>query len=119
MPDIPDEAVQRAAEVMFRQYESQYDVGEQTWRDFADDARAVLEAALPVLTESVAQRILAFAEQQHPRGDHVPLAWHRHFATAAQVAGFAFMTGDDKKQAAAEALARGDYVACPSPEADR
>ena len=37
MPDIPDEAVQRAAEVMFRQYESQYDVGQQTWRDFADD----------------------------------------------------------------------------------
>jgi hypothetical protein len=49
MPDIPDEAVQRAAEVMFRQFESQYDVGQQTWRDFADDARAILEAALPAL----------------------------------------------------------------------
>ena len=49
MTDIPDEAVQRAAEVMFRQYESQYDAGHLTWRDFADDARAILEAALPSL----------------------------------------------------------------------
>ena len=53
MTDIPDEAVQRAAEVMFRQYESQYDVGQQTWRDFAEDARAVLEAAAPGRPEPV------------------------------------------------------------------
>jgi hypothetical protein len=47
--DYPDEAVQRAAEVMLRQYETQYDAAHLTWRDFADDARAILDAALPAL----------------------------------------------------------------------
>lgn len=45
-PVLPQGAVQRAAEVMLRQYDSQYSAGHLTWRDFADDARAILEAAL-------------------------------------------------------------------------
>jgi hypothetical protein len=45
MADYPDEAVQRAAEVMLRQYESQYDAPHLTWRDFADSAREILDAA--------------------------------------------------------------------------
>lgn len=48
MADYPGEAVQRAAEVMLRQYESQYDAAHLTWRDFADSAREILDAALPV-----------------------------------------------------------------------
>jgi hypothetical protein len=49
MADYPDEAVQRAAEVMLRQYESQYDAAHLTWRDFADSAREILDAAaLPI-----------------------------------------------------------------------
>jgi hypothetical protein len=47
MADIPPAAVQAAAEVMFRQYESQYNADHLTWRDFEQDAREVLEAAAP------------------------------------------------------------------------
>ena len=43
---LTDEAVQRAAEVMYRQYDSQYGADHLTWRDFANDARAILTAAL-------------------------------------------------------------------------
>jgi hypothetical protein len=43
--DIPPAAVQAAAEVMLRQYESQYEAGHLTWRGFEDDARQILEAA--------------------------------------------------------------------------
>jgi hypothetical protein len=120
MPDLPDEAVQRAAGVMLSQYGSQYNASHLTWRDFADDARAVLEAAVPALAEHVAAKITAHAERQHPRDPgHIPTVWHRHFAVAAQVAGFAFMTDDDKKREAARALARGNYVACLAPEDGR
>lgn len=52
MPEIPDEAVQIVAKRMFRRYESEYDAGHLSWRDFADDARADLEAAAPVLAEA-------------------------------------------------------------------
>jgi len=52
MPDVPDEAVQAVAERMFRRYESEYDASHLTWQDFADDARAGLEAAAPILAEA-------------------------------------------------------------------
>ena len=38
-----------------RQYESQYEAGHLTWRDFASDAQAVLGAALGALREQVQQ----------------------------------------------------------------
>lgn len=43
---ITEAMVQAAAEVLLRDYESQYNADRLTWRDFADLARAVLEAAL-------------------------------------------------------------------------
>lgn len=46
---IPDVAIQAAAEVRLRQYDSEYDASHLTWRDFADAAREMLEAALPHL----------------------------------------------------------------------
>jgi hypothetical protein len=46
---VPDEAVQVVAEQMFRRYESEYQADHLTWRDFAGDARADLEAAAPHL----------------------------------------------------------------------
>lgn len=46
-PDLPPEAVQHAAEVMLRQYESMWGAGHLGWREFEDDAREVLAAALP------------------------------------------------------------------------
>jgi hypothetical protein len=42
---VTDDAVEAAARVMFRDYERQYSAGHLTWRDFADDAREILESA--------------------------------------------------------------------------
>lgn len=41
-----DRAVQAAAEVLLRDYQSEYDADHLTWRDFAGLARKVLEAAV-------------------------------------------------------------------------
>jgi hypothetical protein len=80
-------------------------------------ARAALDAAAPLLAEAVAQKILEHAERMHPRDpEHVPTAWHRHFGIAARIAAGAFTTDAESKQQAAEALIRGDYVACDIPE---
>jgi hypothetical protein len=49
VPDIPEAAVKAVAEVMFREYESEYQADHLTWRDFADSARLILEAAAPAL----------------------------------------------------------------------
>lgn len=94
MSDIPDEAVQRAAEVMFRQYESQYDASHLTWRDFAADARAVLEAAGRTLAGHIGARILRYSDEHEPQpGSPGYLAWHQHFTAAAEVATSAFGEG--------------------------
>ena len=83
-------------------------------------ARAALDAAAPLLAESVAEKILAHAERQHPRDHaHVPTAWDRHFSIAARVAAGAFTTREESLRMAAEAIARGDYVACPAPEGEQ
>lgn len=42
---IPAEAIQAAAEVRLRQYETEYSADHLTWHDFEDEVRAVLEAA--------------------------------------------------------------------------
>jgi hypothetical protein len=47
--DIPEPAIQAAAEVLLRDYESQYSASHLTWRDFADLARQVLAAAAPLM----------------------------------------------------------------------
>ena len=49
-PKVTDAAVQLVAEQMLRRYDSQYSSNHLSWRDFADDAREDLEAALPALT---------------------------------------------------------------------
>lgn len=43
--EIPEAAVQAAAEVLYRDYESEYNASHLTWRDFAGQARQVLTAA--------------------------------------------------------------------------
>jgi hypothetical protein len=50
--DVPETAVQAVAERMFRRYESEYSAAHLSWRDFADDARADLAAAAPILAEA-------------------------------------------------------------------
>lgn len=56
MTDLPSAAIQAAAEVMFRQYESQYSASHLTWRDFSDDAKAVLAAAEPHIRANERER---------------------------------------------------------------
>lgn len=47
--EIPEPAVRAVAERMLQRYESEYQANHLTWRDFADDARSDLAAALPHL----------------------------------------------------------------------
>ena len=83
-------------------------------------ARGALEAAALPLGAHVAGKILAHMEAHGPK----PLPaeflaasrWRRHFRIAAQIASRAFLTGEDEKRLAAEALARGEFVACDLPE---
>jgi hypothetical protein len=123
VPDIPEEAV--AAAVRALQAHPWPD-GETTE---AQAARVVLEAAAPVLAETAAQKILAHMESHGP---HKPVgalepvtaigrdyrAWRRHFGIAARVAAGAFDTREDQLRKAAEAIERGDFIACriPDPE---
>lgn len=44
MTGITEAAVQAAAEVLLRDYESEYSAAHLTWRDFESLARRVLEA---------------------------------------------------------------------------
>lgn len=48
-PRVTDAAIQIVAEQMLRRYESQYSAEHLSWRDFADDAKEDLQAALPAL----------------------------------------------------------------------
>jgi hypothetical protein len=126
MPRVPDNAVQAAAEVLLRQYESEYSAPHLTWRDFTGPAREILEAAAPVLAEAVARKIQAHAGRQFPKSDpaRVPgqpdrwRTWHRHFGIAARIAAGAFSTREDQLREAAQAIADGRYIACDLREDD-
>lgn len=65
MSDLPAEAVQAAAEVRLRQYESEYDAARLTWRDFATDMTEVLEAAAPHLAAAERARIRQFVDSRY------------------------------------------------------
>jgi hypothetical protein len=60
----PPEAIQAAAEVMLRQYDRQYSSGHLTWRDFADDATEMLEAAEPHMIAVAEERFAAAAREE-------------------------------------------------------
>lgn len=117
MADFPPEVIQRAAEVRYRQYDSEFSAAHLSWQDFAGEAREMLDAVAEALGEHCAAKIAGHA--LHPRDDgDVPTGWHRHFGIAARVAARAFLSDDDVKRMAAAALARGDYVGRPAPEDD-
>lgn len=92
--------------------------------------RRIGETVAAFAAEHCAQAVLAHMEAHAPQvtamtgsvdrhlQEERQRAWRRHFGTAARVAAGAFMTGDDIKRAAGEALARGDFVACPSLESE-
>ena len=79
-------------------------------------ARAALEAVAADLGEHAAGKIAAHRDAYGPQDGARLSGWRRHFGIAARIAARAFLTEDDLKQLAAEALARGDYMACDIPE---
>jgi hypothetical protein len=90
-------------------------------------ALVALEAAGPVLAEAVAQKILAHMEAHGPapeapgvtRHEVLRRAWRRHFGIAARIAAGAFHTREDELRLAAQAIERGDSIACDIPEVPR
>ena len=116
MPDYPPEAVEAAASAI-----GQAMVIRKGTREIAV---AALDAAAPVLADDIAKRILAHMEAHGPtpeapgvtRHEVLRRAWRRHFRIAAQVASLAFSTREDQLRKAAEAIERGDFIACNPPE---
>lgn len=115
MPEYPPAALRAASEAIERELMS------GTAHDGhleSDDAlaKAALDAAAPLLAEAIAERILAHMEEHWPtqrRTAHPP---SRHFRIAAQVAARSFTTEAEMRQQAAEAIARGVFIACDIPE---
>ena len=114
VPDIPPEvhvAYQKAFWDRMKSFG--YGYSDPVWHSL----NAALAAVAPMFAEACAAKILEHAERQHPRDpDHVPTAWHRHFSIAARVAAGAFDTREDQLRMAAQAIERGDFAWCPSPE---
>ena len=124
MADIPPEVIAAAVdEVMKRR--GLTSEGSRKWA--TPIVTAALEAAAPLLAETIAQKILAHMEEHRP-GPAPPgvtlhetmrRAWHRHFGIAARVAAGAFYTREDELRLAAQAIERGDFIACDIPEVPR
>jgi hypothetical protein len=114
MTDVPAEALSAAEEAIEA---AMTDPGFRTDRSSTGLARVAVEAAAPVLAESIARSILSHMDEHGPRPSAPRATWRRHFRIAAQVAHFAFSTGDDTGRIAAEAIARGDFIACREQEA--
>lgn len=113
MPDYPPAICEAATAAAMR--EMGFDHGPDELEEAL--ARAALDAVAEALGEHCAAAIAAHAERQHPRyPGQIPSAWDRHFGIAARVAASAFLTEDDLKRLAAQALARGDFIACDLPE---
>lgn len=104
MPTVPDDAVEAAAEAL-RGILEPYGDGGLPMDVYRSHARAVLEAAAPVLAGHASRAVLAHMEQQAER---MPASmagrWRRHFGIAARVAAGAFTTRDDRLREAAEHL---------------
>jgi hypothetical protein len=125
MAEIPEAAIAAAADAIMTAQNANDDEPERFEARVL--ARAALEAAAPLLAETVAQKILAHMEEHGP-GPASPgvtlhetmrRAWRRHFGIAARVAAGAFWTREDELRLAAEAIGRGDFIACDIPEVPR
>lgn len=115
MADYPPAALRAAAEAIER------DLMSGTIHDGhaeSDEAlaRAALDAAAPLLAAEIASQILAHMERNAPPEGARASSWRRHFGIAARIAAGAFTTEDEQKRQAAEAIMRGDYIACAIPE---
>ena len=89
VPDIPEEAVTRAAEAITLAA-NHFKAGE-TESSAVRFARAALEAAAPLLADQIASAILRHADENEPDpGSRGYPAWHRHLEAASAVAAKAF-----------------------------
>lgn len=126
MPDLPPEAITLATDAVMAS-RNLVSEGSRDWA--ARIVTVALEAATVPLGEHTAAKILAHMETHGPpvsglrRGsvdrhlqEQRQHAYRRHMSTAARIAASAFLAEDDTKRLAAEALARGDFVACPALE---
>jgi hypothetical protein len=121
VPDIPEEAVTRAADaITFAANHFEACEAESSALRFA---RAALEAAAPILAEAITQKITAHMESHGPRKPRGALepeldigrdyrTWRRNFGIAARIAAGAFWTDEDKLRLAAEAIGCGEFIAC-------
>jgi hypothetical protein len=119
MPDYPPSVLAAAAEAIMSAQNA--NDGEAERFEARTLARAALDAAVPLLAEAVAAKILEHAESHGPNlgapaSDNVRRTWRRHFRIAAQVASLAFSSRDDQLRMAAEAIKRGDVIVCNPPE---
>jgi hypothetical protein len=124
MPDVPKPAISAGAEAVNEAHAKRgWNKPAPWWTE--EVATAVLEAAVPLLAEAVAQKILAHMNEHIADPAKVRLtrvaevgnrAARRHFRTAAQIAGLAFYADEDMKRLAAEAIAAGNVAWCVVPE---
>ena len=114
MPDIPSEVWATVDARLDELPQPERHTERDRWRIVSREA---VHAAAPVLADVVAAKILAHMEAHGPQagtplGGTLRRAWRRHFGIAARVAAGAFLTEEDMKRQAAEAIARGDFAAC-------
>jgi hypothetical protein len=115
VPEVPDDAVQAAAEVLRGMIDRDALLPVDVHRSLA---RTILEAAAPAMAEHAARAIEAHMDSHGPRSDRNRRGYRRHFRTAVQVVSLAFSTREDKLQAAAKALTESNYAACREREDD-
>lgn len=120
MADMPQAAVDAATDEVTRwMLEWGWISGitdEQVRAVSRDAVTRALEVAAPALGEHAASKILAHMEAHVPPDATRAGICRRLFGIAARVAAGAFLTDDDVKRQAAEAVARGDFIACVIPE---
>jgi hypothetical protein len=122
MPDVPEAALVAAESAIRDAFPGEFSQPGMPEPDAL--ARAALDAAAPLLAEACASAILAHMEAHGPpaeapgvtRHEVLRRAWRRHFGIAARVAAGAFYTREDELRLTAEAVERGDFIACNPPE---
>lgn len=123
MPDYPPEALDAAIAALRER--SAVGPGSDLEKAARWHAKVALDAAAPVLAEAVAQKILAHMNARIANPAEVRLSRaaavrnhmaRMHFSTAARIAAGAFDTREDQLRMAAEAIGRGDFIACDIPE---
>ena len=117
MPDVPEAALVAAESAIRDAFPGEFSQPGMPEPDAL--ARAALDAAAPLLAEACASAILAHMEAHGPAAEAPGVlrrAWRRHFGIAARAAAGAFDTREDQLRMAAEAVERGDFIACDIPE---